>query len=105
MKTYEEINKKIENNEAVVLTAEEMIQFVESNGLEVAAKEVDVVTSGTFGAMCSSGAFINFGHSDPPIKMEHLWLMMSMLSRNIASCPIENEMAGPEISNMAAGML
>lgn len=74
MKTYEEINKKIENNEAVVLTAEEMIQFVESNGLEVAAKEVDVVTSGTFGAMCSSGAFINFGHSDPPIKMEHLWL-------------------------------
>ncbi len=51
-----------------------MIKFVESNGLETAAKEVDVVTTGTFGAMCSSGAFFNFGHSDPPIKMEHLWL-------------------------------
>jgi len=24
--------------------------------------------------MCSSGAFLNFGHSDPPIKFEHLWL-------------------------------
>ena len=24
--------------------------------------------------MCSSGAFLNFGHSDPPIKYEHLWL-------------------------------
>ena len=74
MKTYEEINQKIAKGEAVILTAEEMIKFVESNGLETAAKEVDVVTTGTFGAMCSSGAFFNFGHSDPPIKMEHLWL-------------------------------
>jgi uncharacterized protein (DUF39 family) len=24
--------------------------------------------------MCSSGAFLNFGHSEPPIKMEKLWL-------------------------------
>ncbi|HEX9094237.1 MAG TPA: homocysteine biosynthesis protein, partial [Coriobacteriia bacterium] len=32
-------------------------------------RKVDVVTTGTFGPMCSSGAFINFGHSDPPIKM------------------------------------
>ncbi|MFX1259980.1 MAG: homocysteine biosynthesis protein, partial [Promethearchaeota archaeon] len=38
------------------------------------AEEVDVVTTGTFGPMCSSGAFLNFGHSDPPIKFEHLWL-------------------------------
>ncbi|MEM2322599.1 MAG: homocysteine biosynthesis protein, partial [Candidatus Bathyarchaeia archaeon] len=41
---------------------------------KVAAKEVDVVTTGTFGAMCSSGAFLNFGHSDPPIKMIRCWL-------------------------------
>jgi len=39
-----------------------------------AAEEVDIVTTGTFGAMCSSGAFLNFGHSDPPIKMTKLWL-------------------------------
>lgn len=73
-KTYEEINKKIENGEAVVVTAEEMINIVEQRGIKVAAEEIDVVTTGTFGAMCSSGAFLNFGHSDPPIKFEHLWL-------------------------------
>ncbi len=33
-----------------------------------------MVTTGTFGAMCSSGAFINFGHSEPPIKMGKVWL-------------------------------
>jgi uncharacterized protein (DUF39 family)/CBS domain-containing protein len=51
-----------------------MIAIVEERGVSYAAKEVDVVTTGTFGAMCSSGAFFNFGHTDPPIKMEHLWL-------------------------------
>ncbi|MFX1339770.1 MAG: homocysteine biosynthesis protein [Promethearchaeota archaeon] len=73
-KTYAEINEKIKNGNAVVLTAEEMIDFVGEHGLKVAAEEVDVVTTGTFGPMCSSGAFLNFGHSDPPIKFEHLWL-------------------------------
>jgi len=47
-----------------------MKQLVESSGVEVAFKEVDVVTTGTFGAMCSSGAIINLGHSDPPIKID-----------------------------------
>jgi uncharacterized protein (DUF39 family)/CBS domain-containing protein len=73
-KTYAEINEKIKNGNAVVLTAEEMIGFVKEHGIKVAAEEVDVVTTGTFGPMCSSGAFLNFGHSDPPIKFEHLWL-------------------------------
>ncbi|MHA1231153.1 MAG: homocysteine biosynthesis protein [Candidatus Helarchaeota archaeon] len=74
MKTYEEINNKIKNGDVIVVTAEEMIKIVEENGPEKAAEEIDVVTTGTFGAMCSSGAFLNFGHSDPPIKMEHVWL-------------------------------
>jgi uncharacterized protein (DUF39 family) len=73
-KTYKEINQKIESGEAVVVTAEEMIEIVEESGPKVAAEEVDIVTTGTFGPMCSSGAFLNFGHSDPPIKFEHLWL-------------------------------
>ncbi|MFX1345732.1 MAG: homocysteine biosynthesis protein [Promethearchaeota archaeon] len=73
-KTYKEINEKIKNGDALVLTAEEMVKYVEDNGVRVAAKEIDVVTTGTFGPMCSSGAFLNFGHSDPPIKFEHLWL-------------------------------
>ena len=74
VKTYSEINEKIKNGVAVVVTAEEMIKIVEKDGLKIAAEEVDVVTTGTFGPMCSSGAFLNFGHSDPPIKFEQLWL-------------------------------
>lgn len=60
--------------DAIVLTAEEVIDLVKEKGIEKAAREVDVVTTGTFGAMCSSGAFINFGHSEPPIKMQKVWL-------------------------------
>jgi len=33
-----------------------------------------VVTTATFGAMCSSGAIINFGHASPPIRMEKIRL-------------------------------
>lgn len=73
-RTYEEINQKIKSGDAVVLTAEEVIAIVDRDGIEKATKEVDVVTTGTFGAMCSSGAFINFGHSEPPIKMSKVWL-------------------------------
>jgi uncharacterized protein (DUF39 family)/CBS domain-containing protein len=51
-----------------------MKKLVESSGVEVAYKEVDVVTTGTFGAMCSSGAIINVGHSDPPIKIQRAWI-------------------------------
>jgi uncharacterized protein (DUF39 family)/CBS domain-containing protein len=47
---------------------------VESSGVRVAFNEVDVVTTGTFGAMCSSGAIINVGHADPPIKIQRAWI-------------------------------
>jgi len=73
-KTYAEINEKINNGTAVILTAEEMVDFVRENGSQIAAEEIDIVTTGTFGPMCSSGAFLNFGHADPPIKFEHVWL-------------------------------
>jgi len=53
---------------------EEMKKLTESSGVEVAYKEVDVVTTGTFGAMCSSGAVINLGHADPPIKIHRAWI-------------------------------
>lgn len=73
-KTYEEINERIQSRKAVVMTAEEVVDLVRKNGAEKAAEEVDVVTTGTFGAMCSSGAFLNFGHSDPPIRMTNIRL-------------------------------
>ena len=74
VKTYEEINERIRKGEAVVVTADEMTEIVKSEGARKAARRVDVVTTGTFGPMCSSGAFINFGHSEPPIKMSRVWL-------------------------------
>jgi len=74
MKTYEEINAKIEAKKAVVLTAEEVIGYVEKKGLRAAAAEVDVVTTATFGPMCSSGCFLNFGHSSPRIRISEAWL-------------------------------
>jgi uncharacterized protein (DUF39 family) len=73
-KSYEEINARIKKGQAVVLTAEEVKQMSEEQGIKETAKKVDVVTTGTFGPMCSSGAFINFGHSDPPIRMNKVWL-------------------------------
>ncbi len=73
-KTVKDINDKIAEGNVCVVTAEEMKDIVAELGPEKAAKEVDVVTTGTFGAMCSSGVFMNFGHSDPPIKMQRVWL-------------------------------
>lgn len=68
-KTIKEINEKIKSGDVVVVTAEEVIELVEKKGLKEAARHVDVVTTGTFGPMCSSGAYLNLGHSKPKIKL------------------------------------
>lgn len=73
-RTYEEINEKIRAGKAVILTAEEVIRLVEEKGVAEAAASVDVVTTGTFGPMCSSGVFLNFGHPKPRIKMNDVYL-------------------------------
>lgn len=73
-KSYEEINEKIRRGQAVVVNAEEVIGIVAEKGIAKAAREIDVVTTGTFGPMCSSGAFLNFGHSNPRIRMQKVWM-------------------------------
>jgi len=73
-KTIREINEKIKSGDVVVVTAEEIIDIVKNEGPVEAARQVDVVTTGTFAPMCSSGAFINFGHSSPGIKASKVWL-------------------------------
>ncbi len=74
VKTYEEINRKLKSGEAVVLTAEEVAKMAKELTPEEIVEKVDVVTTATFGAMCSSGAIINFGHASPPIRMEKIRL-------------------------------
>lgn len=73
-KSWEQINERIAAGEAVVMTAEEFAELAARTGVEEAADRVDVVTTGTFGPMCSTGVFLNFGHSDPPIRMERIRL-------------------------------
>ena len=68
-KTVAEINEKIKSGKAVVATAEEIIGIAREKGLARTARDVDVVTTGTFGPMCSSGVYLNLGHSRPRIKL------------------------------------
>lgn len=73
-KTISEINSRIKKGEAVVVNAREMTRLVKSKGSEQAAKEVDVVTTGTFSPMCSSGFLFNIGQQPPTIKAYKLYL-------------------------------
>jgi uncharacterized protein (DUF39 family) len=74
MRTLADINDKIRRKKAVVWTVEELKARVAEVGVTQAAKEVDVITTGTFEPMESSGAIINLGHTDPPIKIRQCWL-------------------------------
>jgi L-aspartate semialdehyde sulfurtransferase len=74
MKSYASINEKIASKKAVVLTADEVMDYVDRKGLQAAAEEIDVVTTATFGPMCSSGAFLNFGHSTPKMRITEAWI-------------------------------
>ena len=74
MRTIAEINDKILQKCAVVLTVEELKLKVAEVGVAQAAREVDVITTGTFEPMESSGAIINLGHTDPPIKIRQCWI-------------------------------
>lgn len=85
MKSYAEINEKIKNGTAVVLTAEEVSELSKTLSSKEIAEKVDIVTTATFGAMCSSGAFINFGHANPPIRMEKIELNGVRVSGGLAA--------------------
>ena len=84
-KTYEEINEKIRKGKAVVLTAEEVSEMALTMSPKEILDKVDVVTTATFGAMCSSGAFLNFGHANPPIRMERIELNGVPVSGGLAA--------------------
>lgn len=70
----DDINAKIRRQQATVLTATEFKALVKDQGLTIAAKSVDVVVTGTFEPMEASGAILNLGHTDPPIKIRECYL-------------------------------
>ena len=88
MKTYEQINKRIESGKAVVLTADEIIDYVDRKGIASTAEEVDVVTTATFGPMCSSGCVLNFGHSKPKIRMSEAWVQDVLVYTGLAAVDV-----------------
>ncbi len=73
-RTYEEINQKIQSGKAVVLTASQVSELSKTLSPAEIFRKVDVVTTATFGPMCSSGMFINVGHTRPPMRMEQILL-------------------------------
>ncbi|WP_291321436.1 homocysteine biosynthesis protein [Desulfonatronospira sp.] len=73
-RTIDEINSRIKAGKAVVVNAREMADIVRDQGKVKAAREVDVVTTGTFSPMCSSGMIFNFGQKPPMIKGHKIYL-------------------------------
>ncbi len=73
-RTLDEINASIAAQTARVLTAGELKTLVAEVGPEAAFERVDVITTGTFEPMESSGAILNLGHTDPPMRLRQVWL-------------------------------
>jgi len=76
-RTISEINEKIRSGSVVVFTAEEIIDVVRQKGVRKAAREVDVVTTGTFSPMCSSGAFMNIRQEKEKMKLGGGWATLN----------------------------
>ncbi|MGB3138251.1 MAG: homocysteine biosynthesis protein [Nodosilinea sp.] len=74
MRTIDGINDRIRAGQVVVQTAEAFKAQVQEQGVAAAAQAVDVVVTGTFEPMESSGAILNLGHTDPPIKLLECYL-------------------------------
>jgi L-aspartate semialdehyde sulfurtransferase len=72
--TLEQINHKIQKGTVKVLTATELKKLVTEIGVTAAAEKVDAIATGTFEPMESSGAIINLGHTDPPIRIRNCWI-------------------------------
>ena len=77
LRTIAEINDKIRSGSVVVVTAEEIIGIAREKGIKESAREVDVVTTGTFSPMCSSGAFFNIKQPKEKMKLGGGWITLN----------------------------
>lgn len=73
-RTLDQINQRIAAGNVRVWTVMEAKEKIATLGIPAAFEEVDVITTGTFESMESSGAILNLGHTDPPIKIRQAWL-------------------------------
>ncbi|MCF2971666.1 homocysteine biosynthesis protein [Synechococcus sp. Nb3U1] len=73
-RTLNQINQRIAAGNVRVWTVMEAKEKIATLGIPAAFEQVDVITTGTFESMESSGAILNLGHTDPPIKIRQAWL-------------------------------
>jgi putative methanogenesis marker 16 metalloprotein len=87
-RTYQEIQKKIDNEKAVVLTADEICNRVRS-GEKINFEDVDVVTTATRGIMSGTYAVFSFKVAEPNsfIKASRVWL--NNVPAQVGPCPNE----------------
>jgi putative methanogenesis marker 16 metalloprotein len=87
-RTVEEINRKIENGEASIYTAEEFKKLIKNDDAP-SFDEVDVVTCGTCGVMSGTAAILNFIVSDPGVFIRANEVYMNGVPAYAGPCPNE----------------
>ena len=102
LRTIEEINDKIRTGSVVVVTAEEIIGLAREKGIKKAARDVDVVTTGTFSPMCSSGAFFNIKQPKEKMKIGGGWITLNVLPPK-KNGPTWNGCIDPPLNCMSMG--
>ena len=88
VKTIDEINRKIENGEANIYTAEEFKKLIKKDDAP-AFEEVDVVTCGTCGVMSGTAAIFNFIISEPGEFIRASEVYMNGVPAYAGPCPNE----------------
>ncbi len=87
-RSLEEINNKIEEGKAVILTASELCQLTKQ-GKELRFEDVDVVTTATKGLMSGTSCIMAFRISEPKKFKKVKTLKMNGINCYVGPCPNE----------------
>ncbi|MDD3985992.1 MAG: methanogenesis marker 16 metalloprotein [Methanobacterium sp.] len=88
IRSIEEINKKIENGDVTVLTAEEVSSLV-CEGNSPKTEDVDVVTTGTCGIMSGTAAILHVPVADPGAFKKAKNILLNGIPGFPGPCPNE----------------
>ena len=88
IRSIEEINQKIKNGDATVLTAEE-VSILVHEGNTPKAEDVDVVTTGTCGIMSGTAAILHVPVSDPGAFKKAKKIILNGVPGSPGPCPNE----------------
>ncbi|RZN38091.1 MAG: methanogenesis marker 16 metalloprotein [Methanosarcinales archaeon] len=89
MKTIEEINRKIKDQSAIVLTAKELCDIIRS-GESVGVDDVDVVTTATRGVMSGTLAILSIPVADPGVFSRAEQVFLNGVPAHVGPCPNEH---------------